>query len=39
MGFFLYDKIDNKKILEFVKTEISDIQKFIKEIYEYTERI
>ena len=34
-----YDKIDNIKILEFAKTEISDIQKFIKEIYEYTERI
>ena len=34
-----YDKIENIKILEFAKNETSDIQKYIKEIYEYTDKI
>ncbi len=34
-----YDKIENIKILEFAKKETSDIQKYIKEIYEYTDKI
>jgi len=34
-----YDKIENIKILEFAKNEISDFQKFIKEIYIFIEKI
>ena len=34
-----YDKIENIRILEFAKSEIHDFQNFIKEIYEYFEKI
>lgn len=33
-----YDKSENIRILEFAKSEISDFQNFIKEIYNFIEK-